>query len=73
MRGVEGNRVGQPPPRGCVLKHSPHSLRGILRNAAASARLCVETGKELDNQVSSGAAASARLCVETIFAIFWEF
>ena len=34
--------------------------------AAASARLCVETIRNIDNLYSLNAAASARLCVETL-------
>ena len=34
----------QPPPRGCVLKHVIGKLLGYRTVAAASVRLCVETG-----------------------------
>ena len=59
------NTIKQPPPRGCVLKL--FSLIGVnsYANAAASARLCVETIKGLKKGKKVNAAASARLCVET--------
>ena len=55
----------QPPPRGCVLKHWGHFSRVIYTNAAASARLCVETRTLSESEKLTKAAASARLCVET--------
>ena len=56
----------QPPPRGCVLKPFIVCFEWVTVDAAASARLCVETPKadmKLNKEV---AAASARLCVETL-------
>ena len=35
--------IWQPPPRGCVLKQAWGVENGVKFNAAASARLCVET------------------------------
>ena len=56
----------QPPPRGCVLKHQHAFLALPYYNAAASARLCVETFITNKPVIFIIAAASARLCVETI-------
>ena len=56
----------QPPPRGCVLKLYPPRLARGSPNAAASARLCVETKEANSNKFFYQAAASARLCVETV-------
>ena len=36
--------TGQPPPRGCVLKHQFYPTTGETFTEAASARRCVETG-----------------------------
>ena len=55
----------QPPPRGCVLKQRDMGQYATGLNAAASARLCVETTLDGLVGLSPIAAASARLCVET--------
>ena len=55
----------QPPPRGCVLKHFGLGTLNKEGDAAASARLCVETIKMKEGSRKTYAAASARLCVET--------
>ena len=55
----------QPPPRGCVLKRDWLWQERIAPEAAASARLCVETKLAPLQRGTLEAAASARLCVET--------
>ena len=55
----------QPPPRGCVLKRRIVHKNVMSLDAAASARLCVETLKIIIASYKTKAAASARLCVET--------
>ena len=55
----------QPPPRGCVLKHYVDKDENGRYEAAASARLCVETTRYTLLKDGTLAAASARLCVET--------
>ena len=55
----------QPPPRGCVLKPWMECFVTWMVNAAASARLCVETSSSFSKHNISCAAASGRLCVET--------
>ena len=57
--------LAQPPPRGCVLKLYRRLAEIKSANAAASARLCVETRKAEFTVAFKSAAASARLCVET--------
>ena len=56
----------QPPLRGCVLKQHGELGEVLRRNAAASARLCVETATAPTKARAFQAAASARLCVETV-------
>ena len=58
-------RILQPPPRGCVLKQRRPFVIKKTGNAAASARLCVETDGLFVEEQYFDAAASARLCVET--------
>ena len=58
----------QPPPRGCVLKPLNFRLACLILEAAASARLCVETISRSSLPFFWQAAASARLCVETLYA-----
>ena len=55
----------QPPPRGCVLKLITSKSINNPKQAAASARLCVETSPVIGVTRDEFAAASARLCVET--------
>ena len=55
----------QPPPCGCVLKPRDYRLGRHAIYAAASVRLCVETGNKKSPRVNVSAAASVRLCVET--------
>ena len=55
----------QPPPHGCVLKPLGSPRLGTWREAAASARLCVETSFWIAVPVVAAAAAFGRLCVET--------
>ena len=56
----------QPPSRGCVLKHIIAIVQIMKKQAAAFARLCVETTVTNYNMtICKKAAAFARLCVET--------
>ena len=55
----------QPPPHGCVLKPLGSPRLGTWREAAASARLCVETSFWIAVPVVAAAAAFGQLCVET--------
>ena len=59
----------QPPLRGCVLKLYVALSVNRLSEAAASARLCVETFICADSAAACNAAASARLCVETLLLL----
>ena len=56
----------QPPSRGCVLKQLRLWQYQALLQAAAFARLCVETRIFGSGAEQSAAAAFARLCVETL-------
>ena len=49
-----------------MLKLSHHIRTVLTMNAAASARLCVETPRDNIYRNDIYAAASARLCVETM-------
>ena len=55
----------QPPSRGCVLKLKPWLENMLNGEAAAFARLCVETIELVQARMQIDAAAFARLCVET--------
>ena len=54
---------GQPPPRGCVLKLLIPAPPEFAREAAASARLCVETLKETAEVLGRGGQPPPRGCV----------
>ena len=56
---------GQPPSRGCVLKRKYSYKYMVDEEAAAFARLCVETRCCISCNWTTIAAAFARLCVET--------
>ena len=56
----------QPPSRGCVLKHFQSPITKNNAQAAAFARLCVETKVTKNEDFEKFAAAFARLCVETV-------
>ena len=64
---INFDKLRQPPPRGCVLKQEELNAFKEMLEAAASARLCVETlrsSRNINGLIQ--AAASARLYVETI-------
>ena len=53
----------QPPPRGCVLKHLKKFSANRKNQAAASARLCVETQQNGKEAPSAGWKPPPRGCV----------
>ena len=53
-----------------MLKPSKSKIVSSIKDAAASARLCVETVHEFMDITEAMAAASARLCVETFIGLF---
>ena len=61
---------GQPPSRGCVLKRPNGYTTWCKREAAASARLCVETLRNEQVRSNCQAAAFGWLCVEMSFRPF---
>ena|GEM_PF-7045183 len=52
----------QPPPRGCVLKHTKALVLPRRNLAAASARLCVET-RQVSNSLDDVKQPPPRGCV----------
>ena len=52
----------QPPPRGCVLKPKLTALREFETQAAAFARLCVETARTMQS-ILRNAQPPPRGCV----------